>query len=230
MKNQILEIACFNLESAIIAANSGADRIELCVNYTAGGTTPSEKLILEVRNKIQLPLHVIVRPRGGDFVYTSDEIDAMKKTIIFCREQNIDGVVFGCLTITNQINVSVCEELAKLAKPMRTVFHRAIDQCQDLFSEIQKLINIGFSGVLTSGGEQSAVEGKNSIAALNKYFKNRIIIMPGGGIRSSNLADIINTTCCNEYHSAAINNKSFSCDSEEIKQLKIIFSKLTKSS
>jgi copper homeostasis protein len=220
MSKHVLEIACFNLESAIIAANSGADRIELCENYTEGGTTPSEKLILEVRNKIQLPIHVIIRPRGGDFVYTTDEIDAMKKTIFFCREQNIDGVVFGCLTTNNQINFSVCEELVKLANPMHKVFHRAIDQCDDLFSEIQKLINIGFSGVLSSGGKQSALDGKNKIAELNEYFKNKITIMPGGGIRSYNIADILNTTCCSEYHSAALINESFVCDSQEIKFLK----------
>ncbi len=217
-----LEIACFNLESAILAEKAGADRIEFCDNYNAGGITPSHETIKKAAHKIKIPVHVIIRPRGGDFVYTIHELEQMKKDIEFCKAQHIQGIVFGCLTVQNEIDLHVCMELMELAKPMNVTFHRAIDYCEDIYSQLEILLALGITRVLTSGTQSSAIEGGDIINQLQTKFGNHIIIMPGGGIRSTNLERVLKQTHSKEIHSAAITDNSDTCNEQEIKKMKFI--------
>jgi len=217
-----LEIACFNLDSCFIAQNAGADRIEFCANYTCGGITPSLNEILKAREIVTIPLHIIIRPREGNFLYAQAEIDKMKSDILFCKENKIDGVVFGILDDSNKINRATCKELLELSKPMKVTFHRAIDSCEDIFSGIQVLIDLGFDTVLTSGGKNKAIEGKEILRSLQQQFGKKISIMPGGGIRSTNIYELKNTTNCKAFHSAALPDDSELVNSQEIKALQSI--------
>lgn len=220
-----LEIACFNLESAILAERAGADRIELCDNYKAGGITPSHESIKKAAREIKIPVHVIIRPRGGDFVYSTNELEQMKKDVAFCKTQHIQGIVFGCLTIQNEIDLHVCKELIDLAKPMSLTFHRAIDYCGDIDSQLEIISTLGVNRVLTSGTKDSAIEGITIINQLQTKFRNDIIVMPGGGIRSTNLERLLKQTHSTEVHSAAITDNSYICNEEEIKKMKFILAK-----
>ena len=180
--SKTLEIACFNLESAIIAQEMGADRIELCANYIEGGLTPSFQTIQDVKSKLRIPVHVIIRPRGGTFEYSEDEMEMMKQSIRFCKEQNVNGIVFGCLTNQGLIDVKRCNELISIAKSMSLNFHRAIDECKNFEDSFQTLIDLGFHRVLTSGGKSSALLGKENIKKLyvltRKYKHNKIGCLP----------------------------------------------------
>lgn len=219
---RVLEIACFNLESALLAQEAGADRIELCENYAEGGLTPSEKLISDTRRELKIPVHVIIRPRGGNFLYSEVEKEEMKRSILFCKENAVNGVVFGCLLADKSVDVATCQELKKLAAPMSVTFHRAIDECADISKGLEALIDLGFNRVLSSGGEAAALEGKERLRALHASFKNKIIILPGRGIRSGNLMELVEATNCFEYHSAALSMGSSVCDPNEIRKMKII--------
>jgi copper homeostasis protein len=218
----MLEIACFNLESALIADKAGADRIELCQNYSLGGLSPANDLILEVRKNIKIPVYVIVRPHARNFMYDEEEIKAMKQTILFSKEQGVNGFVFGCLTSENNINEVLCEELLELANPLPVTFHRAIDQTKDITLAIQTCIHLGFKRVLTSGAKENAFAGKENLHALQLHFGKDILLMPGGGIRSENIELIKKVTQCHEYHSAALTDSSEICDPLEIKKLHAI--------
>lgn len=217
--NNLLEIACFNIESCLEAQQAGADRIEFCADYSAGGITPTHQDILKIRELLQIPLHVIIRPRGGNFVYTIDEIETIKSDILFCKQNDINGVVCGVLTSENKIDKQLNKELAKLAGPMSTTFHRAIDECVDIEEAINDLIDLGFTRVLTSGGKQNAFEGISILKTLQEKSGKQITIIPGGGIRSSNIDRLIEETGCYEFHSAAITNTTDLVDVNEVKQL-----------
>lgn len=218
----LLEIACFNLESAIIAQNAGADRIELCVNYSEGGLTPDFKLITEIKSKINIPVHVMIRPRKGNFVYSENEISEMKAAIEICKQGGVEGIVFGCLTNDNQIDNHACKQLIQQANRLTLNFHRAFDQCDNLNLSIKQLIDLGINRVLSSGGCAEALQGKEQLSQWQSEYKDLIILMPGGGIRSSNLHDLMQTTHCSEFHSAAITNGSELCDAKEIFRMKSI--------
>lgn len=215
-----LEIACFNLNSCLIAEKSGAHRIEFCSNYKSGGVTPNNNDIIEIKNKIRIHVHVIIRPRGGNFIYTVGEIEEMKRSILLCKQNNIDGVVFGVLHSNQTINELQCKELIELAKPMKAVFHRAIDQVSVLEQGIQKLIELGFDGVLTSGGKESALSGIENLKKLQSKYGDKIQIIAGGGIRSTNINTIRSASGCQFYHSAAITDASETANENEILKLK----------
>jgi copper homeostasis protein len=204
------------------AQQSGADRIEFCADYSVGGITPNHHDILKAREILQIPLHIIIRPRGGDFVYSMDELELMKKDIEFCKKHHINGVVFGVLTENKKINKTINRELVELAENMSTTFHRAIDECVDMNEAMNEIVSIGFKRVLTSGGKSNALAGVNVLKYCQNAFGEKIMIMPGGGIRSNNLQELIRETNCKEYHSAAITNKNEKTDIVEIKQLKSI--------
>lgn len=216
----LLEIACFNVESCPIAQQAGADRIEFCADYSSGGITPTQKDILEARKFVHIPFHVIIRPRGGNFVYNSEEIEIMKNNILFCKEHKIDGVVFGLLNSDNTINLKANKELVELSKPMAITFHRAIDICVDIEKAMGEIIELGFNKVLTSGGKQNAVEGIDFLKNCQTKFGEKITIMPGGGIRSNNIESIAKETQCKEFHSAALVSGLDIANAEEIKSLK----------
>ncbi|HOZ87381.1 MAG TPA: copper homeostasis protein CutC [Bacteroidia bacterium] len=216
---KILELACFNLDSVLIAERAGADRIELCENYKEGGTTPSKNLILAARKACTLPLHVLVRPRGGNFVYSADELEQMKTAILFCKQNGINGVVLGVLDQKNEVNLNACRELIGIARPMSLTFHRAIDECADLKRSFADLLVLGLDRVLSSGGTDQASKGAARLAELQTAYGKKIKIIAGGGLRSGNMAQLLATGCA-EFHSSAITANNELADEAEIQKLK----------
>jgi copper homeostasis protein len=207
----LLEIACFNIESCLIAQNSGAHRIEFCNNYESGGFTPSFQDIAKARQQIKIPLHVIIR-------FKNDDLKMMEEAIWFCKKFKIDGVVFGILK-NKGLDMKHCVELVELAKPMKCTFHRYIDECANMDESIAQLIDIGFDNVLTSGGKTTALEGADTIAHLQQKFGDKINIIPGGGIRPDNVKAIKEKTKCIVFHSSAIGLNSKNADETVIKDL-----------
>jgi copper homeostasis protein len=222
--NCLLEIACFNVESAILAQRAGADRIELCDDYASGGITPSFETIKEARELISIPLFVMIRPRGGNFVYSGSEFEEMKQAVIFCRQNKIEGIVFGILTDHNLVDRKRCAELTELAKPMQVTFHRAFDEVSNPFQSMEEIIACGFNRILTSGQKISAPEGASFISLLIEKVNGRIVIMPGGGVRAENISELKNKTGAKEFHSSAINAKTMLADETEIREIKNLLS------
>ena len=217
--HNILEVACFDAESCFIAEQAGADRIEFCSDYSGGGVTPLRDNISIVKKSLNIPLHVIIRPRAGNFVYSRGEIDVMKRDILFCKEHQVDGIVLGVLNPDNTVNQQTSKELVEIAKSMSLTFHRAIDACADTEKALEEIIDLGFHKVLTSGGKQSALEGLENLSHLQKKFGRQITIMPGGGIRSQNIAQLAASTGCREFHTAAITKAGGQLDPEELKSI-----------
>jgi copper homeostasis protein len=217
MSNYILEIACFNVESAIVAAKAGASRIEFCEDYAVGGITPSQEHINQVKRQVTVPVYVMIRPRGGDFIYTEEEFEVMKKQVTWCKQNNLDGIVFGMLTKQRKVDDYRCRILIHLAHPMKSTFHRAIDETEDIDASMETIISCGFHRILTSGKQATAVEGATTIRQLINQADNRIIILPGGGIRSDNIAAVKETTGAAEFHSAALEKKQTIANSNIIK-------------
>ena len=198
-----LEICCYSVESAMEAQKQGAYRIELCANYSEGGTTPSLATIQYAVNELDIPVNVIVRPRGGDFLYSDLEYEIMKLEVKMIKSLNVNGIVIGFLTSDGDIDVSKMSEIVKLAKPMEVTFHRAFDMCRDPFIALEQLIEIGVTRILTSGGKNKATEGLDLITSLVHKADNRIIIMPGSGVNEQNLKELIIKTNATEFHSSA---------------------------
>jgi copper homeostasis protein len=198
-----LEICSGSVESAIAAQLGGADRVELCDNLYEGGTTPSAAAIESAKRYLTIPVHVIIRPRGGDFLYSETEFDIMRRDIEFCGENGVDGVVFGLLNADGSVDLEKCAELAEFAAPMSVTFHRAFDMCNDPFRALEDIISAGAHRILTSGLKNSAPEGSAIIAELIRKAGSRIIIMPGGGINESNVAEVARTTGAIEFHMSA---------------------------
>lgn len=220
MENKKLEIACFNLESAIIAQENGADRIEFCTNRKEGGTTPDFKTIQEARLALSIDLNVMIRPRAGNFVYSEAEFQQMKTDIEHFKKLNIDGFVFGILKEDQSINKVRNTELVALAKPLSCTFHRAFDEVKNREESLEILIECGFKAILTSGQEKNAIEGIDVLSELVVKAKNRIIIMPGGGLRSVNIRLLNKKTKARYYHSSAIIDGGERVNEEEVKTLK----------
>lgn len=197
-----LEICCFNPESAIIADNAGADRIELCDNIYDGGTTPSYGVIKYVRKNVKTKLNIIIRPRGGDFNYSSAEFEIMQQDIQMCKELDIDGVVLGLLNKNMEVDIERTSELVELAKPMSVTFHRAFDLVNNPQKALEDVVKTGSDRILTSGCKSTANEGIELLAELVKQAGNRIIIMPGAGINEHNIYEIASKTNAIEFHSS----------------------------
>jgi copper homeostasis protein len=195
-----LEICVDNVESAIEAQNAGADRIELCNNLMEGGTTPGLGTISSAKSNITIGLHVIIRPRGGDFLYSGLDYDIMRRDIESCREYGVDGVVLGILLPDGTIDIDRTAKLTELAKPMSVTFHRAYDMCKDPFKGLEDVITTGADRLLTSGQKNRAEEGVELISQLIKQAGKRIIIMPGSGINLSNINHIAVKTGAKEFH------------------------------
>ena len=182
----IVEVCASNYESAIAAVNGRADRIEHCAELEVGGLTPPENLVEKVISEIDLPVHVLVRPRAGNFVYTSDEIDQMIRTISICKKLGCDGIVSGILTAENNIDVSQTKLLVEASEGLHFTFHRAFDYCIDPMTAIDQLIEMGVNTLLTSGQRQTAVTGLSVLKQLKAQGKDKIVIMPGAGINDDN--------------------------------------------
>jgi copper homeostasis protein len=203
MHKPLLEIAVFNLPSALDAAAAGADRLELCENPAEGGTTPSFGTLEMVRNKINIPVFPIIRPRGGDFLFSEEEFEIMQKDIIACKALQFEGVVIGVLLADGQIDTRQTKQLVNLAYPMEVTFHRAFDRCQDPLKALEQLINCGCNRILTSGQVPNAWDGKELIRDLVSLAQDRITIMPGSGVRKENIAALVSFTKVKELHSSA---------------------------
>ncbi|MEI7490530.1 MAG: copper homeostasis protein CutC [Bacteroidota bacterium] len=197
---KILEACVNSAVSAVAAGNGGADRIELCENMMEGGCTPSAGTIKFARKELQIPIMVMIRPRGADFLYTHDEFLIMKNDICAARDLGADGVVFGILNPNGSIDLKRMGELVELARPMQVTCHRAFDMTADPFKALDDLILLGVDRVLTSGQSDSALSGAPLIRELINYAKKRIIIMPGHGIKEHNLREAINLTGASEFH------------------------------
>lgn len=220
MKKNQLEIACFNYESAIIAQDNGADRIELCDDMRLGGTTPNLITAERVREKLTIKMHVIIRPRGGDFVYTEEEFLEMKQDIKQLKELGVDGFVFGILNQDGSINKEQNLELVQLASPLSCTFHRAFDVVNSIEQGLEEVIECGFQTILTSGRGKNVEEGIFDLQLIQKLANGRIEIMPGGGLRSSNIKLLQEKLQPTFYHSSAITDQTETANPEEIKELK----------
>lgn len=195
---------CANsVASAIAAQAGGAHRIELCDNLYEGGTTPSAACIALTRKHITIPIHVLIRPRGGDFLYSDLEFDAMKNDIVYTKEYGADGVVLGVLQADGTVDCKRTEELVRLASPMPVTFHRAFDVTRDPFAALRDIVETGCNRVLTSGQANKAVEGAELIAELVQYAGETIAILVGSGVNEENIAELIQTTHAREFHGSA---------------------------
>lgn len=198
-----LEICANSIRSALAAGQGGATRIELCDNMAEGGTTPSAGMIRECNRLLTIPVFPIIRPRGGDFLYSDEEFSVMKQDILFCKEAGSEGVVIGILKADGSIDTARCRELIALARPMQVTFHRAFDRCKHLSAGLEDIISLGCERVLTSGGNLVA---ENSIEILKELIvqsDGRISIMPGSGITETNIEFIAKSTGAYEFHSTA---------------------------
>ena len=195
-----LEICVDDVESAIEAQNAGADRIELCNNLIEGGTTPGSGTICSARNNLTIVLHVIIRPRGGDFLYSGLEYDIMRSDIETCRKYGVDGVVLGILLQDGTIDIARTAKLIELARPMSVTFHRAYDMCKDPYKGLEDVISTGADRLLTSGQRNRVEESGGLINQLINQAGKRIIIMPGSGLNLSNITHIAITTGAKEFH------------------------------
>ncbi len=200
----IIEIVVYNIASAIQAEKGGADRIELCDNPGEGGTTPSAGIIEIIKQALNIPVFVMVRPRGGDFCYSAHEFESMKKDIILCKKLGIPGVVLGILNTNGNLDKERCRELIQLAKPMQVTCHRAIDMSRDPFQTLEDCIDVGFDRILTSGHHAKAEQGIDVLSSLVQKSKNRISIMAGSGISEQNIHRIVAETGVQEIHFSAL--------------------------
>lgn len=215
-----IEIASFNTGSAIIAQENGADRVELCAEMEVGGTTPAVEDVVEVRKVITIDLNVMIRPRGGNFIYTDKEFEQMCRSILVMKELGVDGLVFGILNADNSVNILQNQALVELASPIPCTFHRAFDEVVDLSKSLEDVIACGFTTILTSGCKPNVNEGLYNLRDLVKWANNRIVIMPGGGLRSTNIELVLRETGASYFHSSAITDGSDTAVSAEVRALK----------
>ncbi len=215
-----IEIACFNLESVLLAQKAGADRVELCANISVGGTTPSIEIIQQARKNLTIDIYVMIRPRGGNFVYSEPELEQMKSEIETIKKLDVNGFVFGILNEDKTINLEKNKALVELAKPFPCSFHRAFDAVSNFEQALEDVISCGFSTLLTSGTFSNVKKGKEVLKKLVEQAKNRIEIMPGGGLRSTNISELNQIVNANWYHSSAITDGTEITNPEEIIQLK----------
>ncbi|HVW97413.1 MAG TPA: copper homeostasis protein CutC [Mucilaginibacter sp.] len=200
-----LEVCANSVTSAVAAQAGGAVRVELCENLFEGGTTPSHGEILMARKLLHIKLYVLIRPRGGDFLYTDLEFDIMMADIRYCIEAGCDGIVIGILNADGTIDRKRCMEMISLARQwgLGVTFHRAFDMCNDLFQGMEDIIGLGCERILTSGGKSTAMEGASVISRLVSKAAGRIKIMPGSGVSEANVADLVRFTGASEIHSSA---------------------------
>jgi len=201
-EKNVLEIATSDFETTRSAVLGGADRIELCANLHEGGTTPSYGTIYQCRENFDVLLYPIIRPRGGDFLYTDDEYEIMLHDVKLCKQLGCDGVVIGLLHDDGAIDVKRTAALIEIAYPMGVTFHRAFDRCRDAFKALEQLAQIGCERILTSGQQPGVNEGMDLISDLNKAADHRITIMPGSGVRKENIIVLREKTGCTEFHSS----------------------------
>ena len=201
---RIIEICANSVQSCVEAEAGGAQRVELCAGIPEGGTTPSYgEILMAQKLTFRIDINVIIRPRGGDFLYTPAEVESMLLDIEMAKQLKVHGVVFGCLTKQGDIDVPLMRRLIDAAKPLSVTCHRAFDVCRDPFTALGQLIDMGCDRILTSGQQPDAVRGIPLIKELVERSGDRIIIMPGCGVREDNIAHIEAETGAKEFHTSA---------------------------
>ena len=199
----LLEICAGSVESTIAARDGGAARVELCAALEVGGVTPSAGTIAQARKVNGIALNVLIRPRGGDFLYNANEVACMEQDIRTCKELGVDGVVIGALTADGNIDTATCRKLIAAADGMSVTFHRAFDMCCNPQKALEDIISMGCNRVLTSGQAATAEAGMPLLKGLVEQAAGRIIIMPGCGVNKQNATRIIAGTNCIEIHASA---------------------------
>jgi len=200
-KRFVLEISVESVAVAVAAERGGADRIELCADAAVGGVTPSFEMMREARARVKIPIFSMIRPRGGHFVYSKEELAAMRQSIDEARKLGMDGLVLGILTAEPRVDVARTRELIERCHELPVTFHRAIDEAADLPSALEEIIATGAQRVLTSGGKPSALEGADALAELVAKAGERIVILPGAGIHPDNVCEVAERTGAREFHS-----------------------------
>lgn len=198
-----IEVVAYNIDSAFRAQEGGADRIELCDSPGDGGNTPSYGIVEVLRPHITMDIYAMVRPRGGDFMYSDYEFDAMKRDILQFQKLKVDGIVLGILNADGTLDKERCKSLVELARPLKVTIHRAFDMTRDPFEALEDCIEVGFDRILTSGQKAKAIEAVDLIAELVKRANGRISIMPGSGLNESNVVELISRTGVKEIHFSA---------------------------
>lgn len=202
MSSILLEAPVFNVQAAMEAAQQGIDRLELCANFPEGGETPSAGMLRFLKTELDLPIFVMIRPRGGDFVYSSKELLVMKHDMQLLGDLGADGFVFGVLDPQGAVNESACEFLLRAAASKPCTFHRAIDASSNLQESLKKIMKLGFQRVLTSGGKNSLSEGLDQVVELLNLAKDQLIVMPGGGLKPSHVPALKATGYLKEIHAS----------------------------
>jgi len=203
MPNQfILEICVESVDHAIAAERGGADRLELCSDLPSGGITPSAELMQAARRQVNIPIHVLIRPRAGDFCYSDDEFEIMRREIVAAKQFGMNGIVLGVLRGNEHVDIERTRSLVEAASPLPVTFHRAIDTTRNLEESLEDVIRTGASRILTSGGQPSATQGLSALASLVQAARGRILIMACGAINADNVADIARTTRAREFHTS----------------------------
>jgi copper homeostasis protein len=217
-----LEVACFNPQSAITAEQNGASRIELCKDKHLGGTTPLLSDFQALKSQLSIPIYVMIRPRGGNFIYTDQELIQMSRSIKEFDDAGADGFVFGVLDEEKKVDQDTCGDLMWITRGKPCTFHRAFDEIPPklMAGELEALVQWGFKAVLTSGGEADAVSGKERLKSLVEKAGSRIDVMVGGGVRSGNLGELRETTRARWFHSSAVVNDGNVADGEEVRSLR----------
>jgi len=203
LKTGVLEVCANSYESALAAQNGGAKRVELCDNLAEGGTTPSYAQIALSKKNLSIEIWPIIRPRGGDFLYSDIEFELMKEDVKICKSLNCDGIVTGILKANGDIDRERCAEIIEIAKPMPVAFHRAFDMSNDLEKALEDLIDLRMVRVLSSGGASSAIQGAEKLAQLIEQANGRMSIMPGARVNKNNIQELISKTGATEFHASA---------------------------
>lgn len=196
----LIEVCVETVASAVASERGGAQRVELCSDLLEGGITPSLGLLEAVRSRVSIALHSMIRPRGGDFCYSEEEFEIMRRDIEIAKRAGVDGVVLGILDFSGRVDVVRSRELVELARPLSVTFHRAFDLSIDLPQSLEDVCATGADRLLTSGGEENCLQGAEMISRLVKAARGRIRVMAGGGINSRNVRAIVERTSINEIH------------------------------
>ena len=198
-----VEVVVYNIESALRALDGGADRLEVCADPGAGGTTPSPGVVEVIRKNVSVDVYAMIRPRGGDFFYSAYEYHAMKRDLYHFQRLSVDGVVVGMLNEDGTIDKKRCAEFIQRARPLKVTCHRAFDRTVDPFQALEDCIEVGFDRILTSGQRNTALEGATLLAELQKKADGRIVIMAGSGVNEKTVGEIVRISRVNEIHFSA---------------------------
>lgn len=221
MNKHLLEVCAYNIQSCIVAEKGGASRIELCASPAEGGVTPSYGTIHYAVGNISIPVYVMIRPRGGNFVYDAAELSMMREDIAICKQLGAAGIAIGILKPDNTIDTEEMKRMVALAHPMGVTCHKAFDRTPDALQALEDVIATGCERILTSGLEPTAEAGATMLATLVAKTAGRITIMPGGGVRSTNIHQLAHSTGAVELHSSALvaGTEGFVADIDEVRKM-----------